>query len=60
VQVGEWVIAVGNPFSLSINGHGSIVSAKGRRIGILQDKFPSNLLFKPMPPLILEIQAVHW
>lgn len=37
VQVGEWVLAVGNPFNLASTVTAGIVSAKGRNINILQD-----------------------
>lgn len=36
VQVGEWVLAVGNPFNLTSTVTAGIVSAKGRDINILQ------------------------
>ncbi|MBL4658450.1 MAG: Do family serine endopeptidase [Flavobacteriales bacterium] len=39
VQVGEWVLAVGNPYNLTSTVTAGIVSAKGRNIGILRDKF---------------------
>lgn len=38
VEVGEWVLAVGNPFNLNSTVTAGIVSAKGRNINILQDR----------------------
>ena len=35
VQVGEWVLAVGYPFSLNTTATAGIISAKGRSIGII-------------------------
>lgn len=37
VQVGSWVLAVGNPFNLESTVTAGIVSAKGRNINILKD-----------------------
>ncbi len=38
VEVGQWVLAIGNPFNLNSTVTAGIVSAKGRNINILQDK----------------------
>ena len=39
LQIGEWVLAVGNPFNLSSTVTAGIVSAKGRSIDILDDAY---------------------
>ncbi len=39
VKVGEWVLAVGNPFNLNSTVTAGIVSAKGRNINILRQKY---------------------
>jgi len=38
VKVGEWVLAVGNPFNLASTVTAGIVSAKARNINILKDR----------------------
>lgn len=38
LQVGEWILAVGNPFNLTSTVTKGIVSAKARNINALQDK----------------------
>jgi Do/DeqQ family serine protease len=39
VRIGEWVLAVGNPFNLNSTVTAGIVSAKSRSINILQDQY---------------------
>ncbi len=40
VEVGEWVLAVGNPFNLTSTVTAGIVSAKGRELNITKSIFP--------------------
>jgi Do/DeqQ family serine protease len=39
VQVGEWVLAVGNPFRLTSTVTAGIISATGRQVNIIDDDF---------------------
>jgi serine protease Do len=38
VEVGEWALAIGNPFNLNSTVTAGIISAKGRNINIIDDK----------------------
>lgn len=44
IKLGEWVLAVGNPFDIGTTVTAGIVSAKGRNIGILQNRGQNNQL----------------
>ncbi|HEX8549630.1 MAG TPA: trypsin-like peptidase domain-containing protein [Cytophagaceae bacterium] len=40
VKIGEWVLAVGNPFNLNSTVTAGIVSAKARNINVVNSQFP--------------------
>ncbi|MBR1770152.1 MAG: trypsin-like peptidase domain-containing protein [Bacteroidales bacterium] len=44
VEIGQWVLAVGNPFNLTSTVTAGIVSAKARNLNILSDKNNRNML----------------
>lgn len=57
VKVGEWVLAVGNPFNLTSTVTAGIISAKGRNINILEND-PSKGQF-PIESFIQTDAAVN-
>ena len=57
VKIGEWVLAVGNPFNLTSTVTAGIVSAKGRNINIIEND-PSQGLF-PIESFIQTDAAVN-
>jgi serine protease Do len=59
VRVGEWVLAVGNPFNLESTVTAGIISAKGRSIGILQEARNGNPNANPLESFIQTDAAVN-
>ncbi len=57
VQIGEWVLAVGNPFNLTSTVTAGIVSAKSRNINLLQGDNSRNIF--PIESFIQTDAAVN-
>lgn len=59
VRVGEWVLAVGNPFNLNSTVTAGIVSAKGRSIGIISDNNAQDSINSSIEAFIQTDAAVN-
>ena len=57
LRVGEWVLAVGNPFNLTSTVTAGIVSAKARNINLLSDRTQANVV--PIESFIQTDAAVN-
>jgi serine protease Do len=57
LRVGEWVLAVGNPFNLTSTVTAGIVSAKARNINLLSDRTSNNTV--PIESFIQTDAAVN-
>lgn len=57
IKIGEWVLAVGNPFNLTSTVTAGIVSAKARNINLLTDRSSSNVV--PIESFIQTDAAVN-
>lgn len=57
LRIGEWVLAVGNPFNLTSTVTAGIVSAKARNINLLSDRTRSNTV--PIESFIQTDAAVN-
>jgi len=57
LKIGEWVLAVGNPFNLTSTVTAGIVSAKARNINLLSDRTSSNVV--PIESFIQTDAAVN-